>query len=136
RAESLSSAPNPGWRTVPPPLAGASSTPAPASLDGTLWHQRSADVVGNARPMPIYQLPAHPAVEEQEQHRDQGNPEAGRVTRSRRAEAQEQVDQRQHHGPEIADHMVPGHSLLTDAPFVEEIREPRDGGEQRHHDGA
>src|SRR5262249_58877401 len=65
--------------------------------------------LGNADPMPVDHLPALPAGEQQDADNDRRQDEAPWPNGAFRAlaETQEQVDQRQHHGGDIADEVLP-----------------------------
>src|ERR1043166_5467609 len=82
----------------------------------------------------IYELPPLPAVEHKQEHDDERNPHhAGIGTGLAIAVAQEEIDQRQHHGGHVADHVIPGGTLLPDQPLAEKIDETGRRRECGHH---
>ncbi|MGY3356140.1 hypothetical protein ACVWZK_002803 [Bradyrhizobium sp. GM0.4] len=85
--------------------------------------------------MPVDQLPALPAREKQNADHDQGQRHAPRLDCSFRAlrVAEVEIDQGQHDGYEIADHVIPGVIEAADAGVAEEVGEAGHGRNERHH---
>src|SRR6266567_6102213 len=81
--------------------------------------------VGHSDVVPIHQLPAFPAVEQQEQYCDERNPNApGKYSGGgARAVADVPIDQRQDDGDQIADHVLPRVADIADARICEEVGE-------------
>src|SRR5207244_3393230 len=88
--------------------------------------------------VPIYETPAFPAVEEQQQHRNQGEPDAsGKYARRRsRAIADVPVDQRDHHGNQVASHIPPRIRNIAYAWLSKEIGESENCRNQGHDDAG
>src|SRR5947209_1424351 len=95
------------------------SCPVRDSVRGLTVKLLKVAYVGYGNVVPVYETPAFPAVEEQQQHRDEREPNApGKYSRCcPRAVSDVPVDRRDHYGNQVASHMQPRVRNVANARF-------------------